>query len=255
MFQLFFIFLSHNTDLIMSTNSSSKRGTNSIQSSTSVASKRSGGRLVSPQGRVKFKKGTKPSHMHPVAIKKEKKKTEEKVIIDMSGDDDNFDFGTPFDVLKKQNLLYFSYDPRGLTLRKKLPDSYCKGCRCPENYCADDILGSMSSDHALTMLNERGSLSDLDAGDFKACFKLAYSEAVENKMRWNSVKFDCTHSSSISIISVPTCVRYGHMKQFINDMKAEKTRDENYPDWVDLDMKEGEVIGDGRGETDEVEDV
>ena len=167
----------------------------------------------------------------------------DKLIIDMTGvDDGEVKVGATIDIIRKQHILYFNYDPRGLDLKKKLIVDYCEGCRCPSIYCADKVLGSMSYDHAFEVLCEKGSLSDFDSEDWVDFFELAYTRAVENKMRWNSIKFECGHCS-LTRYDIPKCVRRGYLRMFKKNMKEQKKRDEHYPDWNDLDMKSDEEIG------------
>ena len=191
--------------------------------------------MVSPQVKIKIEPPTK----------KCKTGSDEPapVIFDMTGLDDNEDFtvGASLDVIRKQHSLYFSYDPRGLNAKTVLPHGYCEGCRCPDSYCADKVFGSVTYDHAFDMLLEKGSLEEFDKEDWVECFMDAYTKEVEHKMRWNGIPRECGHCT-FSSYKVAVCVRKGHWKKFKKDLREENKKEENYPDWEDLDLKEGEEI-------------
>ena len=73
--------------------------------------------------------------------------------------------GTPFQLMKTSNSLYYTYDPRGYRL-KNLPNGYCKGCRCPKNYCADILYGKICNKRVGFLVEQRGGhLEDEDLLD------------------------------------------------------------------------------------------
>jgi hypothetical protein len=45
------------------------------------------------------------------------------------------------ETIRKENRLYFSYDPRGIENDDHLPEDYCLMCRCPNQYCAEKMFG------------------------------------------------------------------------------------------------------------------
>ena len=138
--------------------------------------------------------------------------------------------------------MFYNYNPKGYSEKKQLPKGYCIHCRCPDNYCADKFFGEISSDHALDIMYENGSHGDFDVGDMKFYFCKAYTNAVKSKMRMNKTKLPLG-STSIDVYKTPECMNRGSVKYFLKEFKLYKKKDANYPDWSDLDMKEGEPIG------------
>ena len=63
-------------------------------------------------------------------------------------------------------------------------------------------------------------------------------------MRWNKIDFP-VGSTSLDVYNTPMCMNRGSLKKFIKDFKRYKAMDANYPNWSDLDMKEGEPIAGG----------
>jgi hypothetical protein len=82
-------------------------------------------------------------------------------------------------------------------------------------------------------------------------FCKAYTNAVKNKMRWNEIDFHCGNTSR-DVYSTPQCMNRGSLKAFVKEFKRDKERNKYYPNWSDLDMKEGEPIGPQTGEEESV---
>ena len=78
-------------------------------------------------------KGKHANHNYPNRNKKESKKFKPIVIIDLTEP-------LAIKTIRKDNDLYFTYDPRGVSINN-IPVDYCKYCCCPEPYCAEKMSG------------------------------------------------------------------------------------------------------------------
>ena len=115
--------------------------------------------------------------------------------------------GTPLDLIKTQQSLFFQYNPKGYDKRKKLPVGYCSHCCCPDNYCSDKVFGTIVSEHALDIMHECGSHDDFGTREMKFFFCKAYTNAVKNKMRWNKIDFE-VGTTSLDVYNTPMCMNH-----------------------------------------------
>ena len=141
-----------------------------------------------------------------------------------------------------EESLFYTYNPKGFSEKKRLPVGFCQHCRCPENYCCEVVFGEICEVHAYQIMYENGSLSDSDTSDMKFYFNKAFTIAVQNKMRINKIKFPLG-STSLDVYKTPECMNRRSVRRYIRQFRRDKKQDGEYPAWSDLDMKEGEPIG------------
>ena len=132
----------------------------------------------------------------------------------------------PLSLIRAQNKLYFSYDPRGYPT-DPLPQDFCKHCRCPNIYCAEVVFGHISIDHAQTLAYTSGPHSTLDCVDMKEMFDRAYTKLVFAKLGFNGFVLTVSETqTSYKALKIPRCVKKQSLKKFLLLIE-----DQNYPDF------------------------
>ena len=136
------------------------------------------------------------------------------------------DKGLPFSLIKQQNKLYFSYNPRGYPI-DPLPNDYCKHCRCPINYRAEVVFGKTSMNFVETLAYTSGLHCTEERSDMKKIFDRAYTKLVFAKIRFNGFDLNVEESeTSWRALKIPRCVKKESMKKFLCKIEAN-----NYPDF------------------------
>ena len=151
---------------------------------------------------------------------------------------------TPLNLIRKENHLYFSYDPRGYKTEITLPEGYCQHCRCPDEYCAEIVFGTMSYNRAETMVYTPGNHDTEDQKQMKQIFDNAYSDCVMDKLRWNG--FDLNHKDADASwrgLRVPKCVKRNSMKKFLKTIEDDNDKNHDvmfngYLDYNESDEEE-----------------
>ena len=167
-------------------------------------------------------------------VKRRKKKNKVTTTIDLthidSGDDsDNEGLGgAPYHIIRKENKLFYSYDPRGIEGDEELPPVYCQSCRCPRQYCANRVLGRMSAEDVGFLLyrNSHDNLPDSSRGGLKDEFAMAYKRAVHSKMRENRIPFPFGYDLGVCY-KLPRCVRKGYLRKFLTAVSEEDNMQED----------------------------
>ena len=121
--------------------------------------------------------------------------------------------GTPFETLKKENELFFTYDPRG---SKEVDDRYCPHCKCPKSYCSETVFGQVVKKQLMFFIDEIGGPKNNDVnGDSTFYnFQKIYSEEVHHKMLTNGIEVPTGYDFH-TLITLPDCVFNGSMKEVI----------------------------------------
>ena len=132
----------------------------------------------------------------------------------------------PLSLIRKQNKLYFSYDPRGYKT-DPLPDDYCVHCRCPTVYCAEVVFGVMSLNHAETLAYSPGPHCTGERSDMKELFDRAYTKLVFAKIKFNGIDLGVAETKrSFFALKIPKCMKRQSLKKFQAKIEAN-----NYPDF------------------------
>ena len=148
--------------------------------------------------------------------------------------------GTPLAVLKKQNMLYFTYNPMGYDPDFMLPRGYCRHCRSPNNYCAQLVFGENCKRQAEHIIyNIRGGSDTMDNDDVLQVYEEIYTEAVHNKAMENEILFHDEYDKDEAVLNVPRCVRRSSQKRLLLRFKSEE---ESAADALWNDMKEQEEM-------------
>jgi hypothetical protein len=109
---------------------------------------------------------------------------ESRDIIDLSQDPDEYlNHGATFKYIKESNTLFWSYDPRGMGKQFALQNTYCSHCRCPKNYCADVVMGGVTSKQVEFLMSVSPDLHQVNCYNIKRTFGTVYSEQVHYKMQ------------------------------------------------------------------------
>ena len=137
--------------------------------------------------------------------------------------DDNL-HGTPVYMIKNQYPMFYSYDPRGVPKTDKLPQGYCRSCRCPLNYCSETILGPMVTKRCDYEIYKRVGIQAFDDGwDIEQVYRKAYTDAVHGKMMWNNIYFPMSYDTLFQLY-VPNCMRRGSLSEVKEEFSKEKER-------------------------------
>ena len=135
------------------------------------------------------------------------------------------DTPTPFSLIKKENKLYFSYDPRGYPT-DPLPDNYCMFCRCPMVYCCEIVFGQMSLDAAETLAYTPGPHCTEERSDMKELFDRAFTKLVFAKIKFNDIDLGVEATKkSFYALKIPKCMKRKSLRRFYAKNEAN-----NYPD-------------------------
>ena len=166
---------------------------------------------------------SKPT-VSPDVIHKKLKKTEPQIehcLQDLEGLS-----ALPFQTLKDRNRIFFSYDPRGMTLNKDLPQKYCAGCRCPAVYCSDIVMSKELEQHVRFLVNDDTSCRQghpLTVMSLECTVKKAYSHQVNHRMLNNGIKY-VEGFNPYQGHTIPTCMRRTQSNIIEKIMKEEKTK-------------------------------
>lgn len=156
----------------------------------------------------------------------EKKKSVKKKKI-VKGDtifDDSM-HGTPVDIIKDRHPLFYTYDPRGIEKGVDLPPAYCSRCRCPLNYCAEKVFGSMIEKRCDYEIYKRMGVHVYhDKYEIQMIFEKFYTEAVTAKLMWNNINFEFDHRNMVRRLYIPGCMKYRSFRRVIKDYILEKDR-------------------------------
>ena len=156
----------------------------------------------------------------------------------------------PLHIIQRNNPLFFTYDPRGVKKGTPLPIGHCKHCRCPTIYCADIVLGKITTAHTEFLLyrNAKKSLVDESREALKYTFRECYSKAIMSKMRTNGIFFPWGFSLDI-VYRLPWCVRDNSLMRFLHNVEEEKEREEEGSyDYIEdrfADLKKKYIAGGG----------
>ena len=132
----------------------------------------------------------------------------------------------PLSLIRKQNKLYFSYDPRGYKT-DPLPIGFCVHCRCPLVYCAEVVFGEMSLNHAETLAYTPGPHCTEERSDMKELFDRAYTKLVFAKIKFNHIDLGVEETKrSFFALKIPKCMKRNSLKRFLAKIESN-----NYPDF------------------------
>lgn len=169
-------------------------------------------KAVPSQPSITSKKNTKrPSiQLHTVSLSKrvkipdrpillQIKHTYETEVIDLTDDDD-----IPLMAdIRKNNELFFTYDPRGIWSDRDKPD-YCSECGCPKNYCANTVFGKECMIRSEYILIGKKKCN-VDKMDVLSTLSHVYSDAVQAKARTNMIVDIFEHECYESLL-LPNCI-------------------------------------------------
>ena len=168
----------------------------------------------------------------PTAAKKQKvisKGTNVTSSIDLTGD---VVVANPYFVIKNQNALFYSYDPRG---DKSLGDSVllCNDCNCPVIYCSDSTIGQLAAKRTLVQIQEEDVQEYDDQQDIITEFNDIYTQLIKNKMIWNNIPFKPVQMQLQ--LCLPECVVQGSLKMLCEDVKQIREKEADH-EWLGLDI-------------------
>ena len=154
-----------------------------------------------------------PRYIVTPKMKSYQSSQDSKDIIDLSQDPEEYlNHGATFKYIKESHTLFWSYDPRGMGKEFALQNTYCSHCRCPKNYCADVVMGDVTSTHVEFLMNRHTDVHDLTGYNIKKSFGTVYSEQVNHKMQQNGIAFDKGMDFKKKH-DVPKCMLEGSLKR------------------------------------------
>ena len=212
---------------------------------------------------VDKKRKASPSYVTPTTVKKEKSppigvidltgfSNEKHEVIDLQfseSEKEDTELVKPtvrsstYEEIKRENKLFFTYDPAGVESGEILPDGYCVHCRCPSLYCSNIVLGRDCLHHMEFLLyrcHGSSSIHDTSTLGLKETFAEVYTDALNAKRRANAIYFDHGFKISRNYI-VPYCVRRGYRKRFLSNVRKEEQYEYDVLFNGDLDISNEEL--------------
>jgi hypothetical protein len=124
--------------------------------------------------------------------------------------------------IREQNKVYFSYDPRGVSI-DNVPDDYCQDCRCPKPYCADKVFGIHCNQYMERMIGRMGFDYYQRERDLLWDYHSHYVCMLEMKLSFNNIRVG--NFSFDRDAELPSCVKQGSYKTFLDDLQLWKHGD------------------------------
>jgi hypothetical protein len=137
------------------------------------------------------------------------------------------------EMIRKENTLYFSYDPRGVENDDRLPEDYCVKCRCPNQYCAEKMFGKFLSNLMEKQIARMGFEYYEKENDILWDFSTHYVNLLEMKVCFNNIALGEYRLESHTIL--PMCIKEGSYKKLLDDLMLWKHRDEEVMEFVNDD--------------------
>ena len=124
-------------------------------------------------------------------------------VIDLTDDTIDVELIPTIRQIKKSNVLFFSYDPRG-DLKMKGNHHFCRKCLCPKIYCADYVFGKECMFRARYIIFKE-KLGNVDKIDVINTFQRVYANAVFAKAWTNNIDVDRTFDKT-GYHGIPNCI-------------------------------------------------
>jgi hypothetical protein len=137
------------------------------------------------------------------------------------------------ETIRKENELYFSYDPRGVDNDHELPTGYCQKCRCPDVYCAEKMFGKYLYLLMEKQISRLGFEYYEKEKDILWDFSTHYVNLLEMKVCFNNISLGEYRLESHTIM--PMCINQGSYKKLLDDLKLWKHRDHEVMEFVNDD--------------------
>ena len=125
--------------------------------------------------------------------------------------------GTPLKDIKTTNSLFYMYDPRGY-FDNPLPKGYCKGCRCPQMYCANTVYGLNSYNRVNHIIDNKGQHLFLKK-DVIELFEKVYATLIEAHTIRNNIEYGEDFH-----INLPVCLKNNYVKQLVLEVQESNKR-------------------------------
>ena len=145
----------------------------------------------------------------PRPHKRSKQDCRPKVIIDLTTP-------APLSSIRQQNQVFFSYDPRGVSVNN-IPADYCHDCRCPAPYCADIVFGIHCNQAMERLIGRMGFNYHRREKDILWDYHSHYVNTLEMKLSFNNIRVG--NFSFDRDAELPMCVKKGSYNTFLNDLK------------------------------------
>jgi hypothetical protein len=132
--------------------------------------------------------------------------------------------------IKKNNELFFTYNPLGCGVPNTSEFLYCEHCRCPLIYCNDVVFGPMCYRDVERLICKNGLQNEQDEREVKLFFRSVYHDLVKAKMLMNNSPLHLL--IEYRYIRLPRCVKRGSLKRLLDDIKL----------WTHEEESEEEVV-------------
>lgn len=132
----------------------------------------------------------------------------------------------PLSLIKRDNKVFYSYDPRGVPYEDYLPLNYCNDCRCPKPYCANIMFTDMVYNHVMHLVLKNGSESYEDTDSICEEVSDVYTNLIHSKMMWNNIPFESCDKGTY--LRLPACMAPNELVTKIEvDLNKQKEEDAN----------------------------
>ena len=122
--------------------------------------------------------------------------------------------------IKKENDLFFTYNPMGCDVPVNSDLTYCEHCRCPLVYCNNTVFGPMCYRDVERLVCKNGFEEFEGDREIKLFFRCTYTDLIKSKMLMNNVSL--IHISEYRYMRLPKCVKRGSLRKLIDDIKLWK---------------------------------
>ena len=131
--------------------------------------------------------------------------------------------------LRNTNTLFFSYDPRGKLVKHEESHLFCRDCRCPIEYCSEDVFGKMCYSYVQHLIAKLGFEEFKTELDVQKHYKRTFTELVHSKMKWNNITFH--NHNEFRYVPIPDCMKRASFRGIIDDYLLWKESDVEVVSW------------------------
>ena len=148
------------------------------------------------------------------------------------------------ETIRKENNLYFTYDPRGVENDDDLPKDYCIECRCPTPYCAEKMFGKHLYKYMEILIGRMGFDYYKKEKDIHWDILSHYINMLEMKLCFNNIALGDWKLDNHTLL--PMCIKQGSYRKLLDDVSLWKHREiEDAPVTTVMEFINDDEINDG----------
>ena len=148
------------------------------------------------------------------------------------------------ETIRKENHLYFTYDPRGVEFDDELPTDHCLVCRCPTPYCAEKMFGRHLYKYMEIMIGRMGFEYYKKEKTIHWDTLSHYINMLEMKLSFNNIALSDWKLDNHTLL--PMCIKNGSYRQLLDDVVLWKHREvDDKPTNAVMEFVNDDEINDG----------